>query len=200
LPMHAMKPEEALWDPGFAGLPGEVPINGYVTGLGSQAGRRTGAGNTSYAHAPAFAARKSYWRTTGSSREPVMCSRGPSYQGSPGAWRLDAGPGGVASNRVQMFGAKGHWNGNVGFNDGHLKFESRPDPDSISFAFDAGGQRVEFFDNLFVNEDERRGGIPNFENIPSNGSNALLQMFGNVSTRGPYIEGQKDVYLSVFKD
>lgn len=201
-PELAENPALALWDPGFAGLPGELALAGYDTGIPRSGARRTGAGSLSYAHAVPFGQRKLAWKLSGGARDPLISNRGPSYEGRTGDWSLLPDATGRDSNRVRMFGGKSTWGGNVGYNDGHVVFETRPDPTSVEIRLRrpvTGDSIAPTYDNLFVNENERSG-VPYFDNVPTAGSNALLQIFGNATTRGPWVEGVKDVYTRVFKD
>lgn len=184
-PSNAAYPERALWDPGFAGMPGENTYNGFTTGLPKVGARREGSGNISYAHLTAFGDRLTKkWRTTGTASEAILSTRGPVYEGLTGSWYAVPNSSGEHSNRMRMFGTRTRWAGNVGYNDGHLKFEVRPDPSTIPIVL---GQTVvrlpAYYDNIFVNEDESNG-TAGFHQVPTTGSNAFLQIYGNVLPTG----------------
>lgn len=175
-PSAAVNPSGALWDPGFTGHPGE---NGTTGTNGNQ--RRNGGynGNLSYAHIPPFGPRGAMWRGTLDSRQAIVANRGPVYEGMPGAWRLTAGPAGVASNRLLIFGGKHQWEGNVAFNDSRVKFETIPDPEDIpvTYGFNINGARTHG-DNIFVNE--RDDGTPLGEQFAEQGSTVMLKLYGDV--------------------
>lgn len=176
-PGRALVPDAALWDPGFSGFPGESG----ATGIGAM-GRRQGGqvGNVSYAHLPPFGERSQGWKSTFDSRQVVMSNRGPSYDGAPGTWRLRSGISGTESNRLRIYGGPKTWEGNVGFNDGRVMFVTVPDPDSIpvTWSFSINGRRT-IPDNVFVNE-STVDGTPIGDQFVEFGSNAFLQVYGDV--------------------
>lgn len=176
-PSAAANPQAALWDPGFCGYPGELPGS---SGVGN--GRRNGGaeGNVSYAHTPPFGDRSWAWKSTLDSKTAVLCNRGPSYDGSPGAWSLRPGIYGVDSNRLRIFGGPRTWEGNVAYNDTHVQFTGQPDPDGlpITYMTAINGHRTQN-DNLFVNED-RFTGVPLGDQFVDFGDNAFLQLYGDV--------------------
>ncbi|MDX2130580.1 MAG: type II secretion system protein [Planctomycetota bacterium] len=176
-PGLAANPVAAMWDPGFAGYPGEIGATG--TGAG---GRRDGGvnGNLSYAHTPPFGERAGTWRSTFDSRQAVMANRGPSYDGTPGAWRLTPGASGDTSNRLRIYGSKHLWEGNVAFNDGRVMFFSTPDAEQlpVTYRSNINGQRTHF-DNVFVNEDPVNG-QPVGDQFIEFGNNACLKVYGDV--------------------
>lgn len=196
-PAKADHPERALWDPGFAGMPGENGQTGISTGLPQSGDRRTGSGNVSFAHLPPFGDRLAKkWRSAGGSNEPVLSTRGPTYEGMTGSWYLVPNTSGTKSNRMNMFGTRHSWAGNVGYNDGHVKFELRPDPTSVPITL---GQTVvqlpAYYDNIFVNEDESNG-TAGYQMVPSAGVNAFLQIYSGVVTGG----ANSDVVVYNFQD
>lgn len=192
LPTRANNAATALWDPGFAGPPGE---NG-TTGIGP--GRRGGGavGHVSYAHNPPIGKRMRYWTATSSSKEPVIADRAPRYEGTPGAWAPVPGATGVNSNTLLTHGNPKRWDGNVGYNDCHVTFETSPDPSGVQvvYAVDIGGMR-HHADNIFVNENDDTGLPLNPEELPGIGSNALLRSFFDI--RGG---GNSPILASVFVD
>ncbi|HYE60351.1 MAG TPA: prepilin-type N-terminal cleavage/methylation domain-containing protein [Phycisphaerales bacterium] len=177
-PSTAVNPAAALWDPGFGGYPGET---GNGTPMG---GRRTYGGGVmgyvSYAHTPAFGERAQMWKGTLDSRQAVLGNRGPQYDGTPGAWGLRPGVGGIESNRLKIFGGPRTWEGNLGYNDGHVTFTNVPDPEGIpmSFMSPINGMRTHR-DNVFVNED-RTTGLPLGDQFADTGFNCYLQVYGDV--------------------
>lgn len=182
-PSLAAIPDSALWDPGFAGYPGESGASG--TGTGRRQG--TLVGNLSFAHTPPFGQHAITWRSTFSSREASLANRGPSYDGSPGQWRLRAGVSGQDSNRLKIFGGKTSWGGNVAFNDTHVLFLNNPDTDQLpmTYRYAVNGSRT-WGDNVFVNEDESDG-QPLGEQFAEPGSNAYLKIYGDVFIAGSQV-------------
>lgn len=176
-PTAARTPEAALWDPGFAGVPGE---NG-TTGIGG--GRRDGGrlGRVSYAHTPPFGSRGKYWKGTASSMEAVWSDRGPRYEGAAGAWYPVPGASGTASNTMLTHGNPKFWDGNVGYNDSHVAFETAPDPSSLKLAYSVmvnGSQHHS--DNMFVNENDATCTPLTPDETPAVGSNVLLRGYSDV--------------------
>jgi prepilin-type N-terminal cleavage/methylation domain-containing protein/prepilin-type processing-associated H-X9-DG protein len=179
-PARAAVPANALWDPAFRGAPlVTLAANGEPTSL---AGRETGTGirangNNSYAHmvfrgavgASSQNGRISRWSNTFNATEAVFGNRGPTFtQG--GTNDQFAGPYpatgytllantdvGARSQTLQIHGGRTTWEGNIGYNDGHVNFESRADPAEVTFqSFAAqtinGTQTRTVPDNLFVDE------------------------------------------------
>lgn len=184
-PELAAAPERALWDPGFAGMPGEHSRAGVVKGIprvGEVSRRRTGAGNMSFAHVMPFGDRLTKsWRASGTANDPLLATRGPAYEGRTGSWFLMPNSTGAHSNRMKIFGSRDRWGGNVAYHDGHVKFENRPDPSTVTITLSATIVRLPSnHDNIFVNENEGNG-ENTFPNMPELGSNALLQLYSNVS-------------------
>lgn len=179
-PSTAVNQDTALWDPGFAGYPGESG----TTGIGN--GRRLGGavGNLSFAHTAPFGQHAITWKSTYDSRQATLANRGPSYDGSPGLWRLRAGVSGEDSNRLKIFGGKNSWGGNVAFNDTHVQYFNTPDSDQLpmTYRFTINGSRT-WGDNVFVNEDESTG-QPLGEQFAEPGSNAYLTIYGDVFNAG----------------
>ena len=181
----------ALWDPGFCG----TPVDGTA---GPNAGRRaTGAiSNNSYASIVFFGGRRARWSNTFSATEPVFGSRGPVYTGASGAndqgnwqgngsngWRPVTGANGTDSNTMLIHGGRSSWEGNIGYNDGHVNTETRPDPIEITFKR-AGNQAVNAVvpDNFFVDEtDDASGGTSNDAMLRQN---IWMRPIGSVTSSG----------------
>lgn len=177
LPQSARIAAGALWDPGFAGPPGESG----TTGIGG--GRRGGGrvGHLSYAHATPFGNRARAWSATLNPSEPIVADRGPRYTGSAGAWAPVPGASGADSNTMLTHGSPRQWDGNVGYGDGHVSFETRPDPAivKIVYATDVNGAR-HHSDNIFANENDATSSPLNPDERPDVGSNALLRGYSDV--------------------
>jgi len=149
----------ALWDPGFRAVPQDAKIapNNDVS---DPAG-------FSYAHTPVFGRRKSKWANTFVATEASLGNRGPIFEYDTGAklWKLKnttttdtkyATPLGTNSNTLLIHGSRVKWEGNIGFNDNHVNFETKPDPDSVTFTFTGytGSDGKTHNDNLFANEND----------------------------------------------
>lgn len=160
----ATKKKLALWDPWFRAS----PVDG--TPAGSTEGPTPTQGNFSYAHTPPFGSKKKYWSNSFQATEAVVGNRGPWYKlngGGTGTWGLsDQAPPAASvretgstlaaatqSNTLLIHGSRTTWEGNIGYNDNHVNYESRPDPESLPFTFSglAAASRTQF-DNVFVNE------------------------------------------------
>ncbi len=151
----------ALWDPAFKGPPQRVDFQGS---------RGADRGNFSYAHTPPIGARKKMWLNTFSATEAIVGNRGPHWDLAPkGGWVLGADAPvdpmpyppadtlpGMASNTLLIHGSRKTWEGNIAYNDSHVNFETRPDPESITFRFNSLPKGKEIrFDNLFANENDQ---------------------------------------------
>lgn len=183
-------PNQALWDPGFSGTPDAQEV-GYRRALGR--------GNVSYAHAiPLGAPRAAKWANTFSGIEPVWGNRGPTYEGAPedfgpcdsSGWILARGPLGVGSNTLLIHGARNTWEGSIGYNDGHVNFETRPDPSEITYLRAGTAGPTVARDNLFVDESDDATAPAGSTARDVNGSNAYLRLISNVSgTDAGYVVG-----------
>jgi prepilin-type N-terminal cleavage/methylation domain-containing protein len=143
----------ALWDPAFSATPGDE------LRFGRQAGDTAGC---SYAHLPPYRRQKRKWKTFAISRAPMEAlfgDRGPIYQGSaPLGWSLVPGsPYSEGSMAARAHGARTAWKGNVGFSDGHVFFEPRPDPPNLMFTFTNLVGVRSIADNIFANELDKSG-------------------------------------------
>ncbi|RNC81544.1 MAG: prepilin-type N-terminal cleavage/methylation domain-containing protein [Phycisphaera sp.] len=190
--------ERALWDPKFRGTP-EDDVSGVT-------GAIEGIGNMSYAHTPPYSRRLGQWTNTYKASEAVIGNRGPQWvaqgTGAELVWQLlgtDALTG-DESNTLLIHGGKSTWEGNIGYNDNHVDFENRPDPDGITLTIDDSGSDVfTRNDNVFVSEDDGTGEVAG--NAASDSSlitlnsesnftgaldqrNALLKMIAEVEVSG----------------
>jgi prepilin-type N-terminal cleavage/methylation domain-containing protein len=142
---------QAHWDPKYRATPLDAAIGGDP---------RQESGN-SYAHLPPFGQRRAKWGNTFVATEPVIGNRGPCFtplqQGTTINWQLLQSPPelGVRSNTLLIHGSRTAWNGNIAFNDNHVEFLTKPDPDNITFTFMglAAGQRTHP-DNIYINEND----------------------------------------------
>jgi prepilin-type N-terminal cleavage/methylation domain-containing protein len=151
-PSAAAVPLSALWDPAFAGAPTQV------TGVGVAAARTAGIGNNSYAHVIPVAGKRPRWTNSANTTDAMFGNRGPGYQGTTfptAGWRLNASgtnPPGVDSNTLAIHGGRNSWEGNIGYNDCHVDFETRPDPTTITYRRTGTASPLTVPDNLFVFE------------------------------------------------
>jgi hypothetical protein len=147
-PAAAIDPANALWDPALHGAPGaadniDTPNNPATIG------------NNSYAHTPAVGARRPLWASTFVSTEAAFGNRGP------GIIRVSQSPNGPTpvldpqSNTLLIHGTRDKWEGYIGFNDNHVNFETRPDPQGLSYVTAARTWRT---DNLFYDEPDDPAG------------------------------------------
>jgi prepilin-type N-terminal cleavage/methylation domain-containing protein len=150
-PKGAVQPKFALWDPKFAAYPTDEPIAGTPAELGG----------FSYAHVPMHGSRRNRWANTFQAQEVALGNRGPyNWTGggaaTPGQWQLvDNNNFGALSLTLQIHGNRLRWSGNVGYNDNHVNFETRADPDELIFTFSQlpQGQKSRA-DNIFVSEND----------------------------------------------
>ena len=176
-PQNARDRDNALWDPNFAGTP-----------LDTQYGRTGGANgisNNSYAHILPLGRRKARWQDTFTTTEAVFADRGPTYTSAAsdggtrptnGRWALFNGPLGTGSATLAIHGSRNSWEGNVAYNDGHVTFETRPDPDGVTYRRTSGNP-LTVPDNLFVNETDEQGGDTG--NNLANGRNTYMRPIGS---------------------
>jgi prepilin-type N-terminal cleavage/methylation domain-containing protein len=172
----------AQWDPAFKGTPVD-------TDLGNQTNAPTaGTGHLSYGIMPFFGNRRIRWSNTFSATEAVIGNRGPAYtltNATTGIWTLVAAPGsvtagiGVGSQTLLIHGGRATWEGNIAYNDNHVSFETRPDPENLPFTFNTlpAANRTQF-DNLFANEDDNaRTPNPPTEGQLGNNTNNYLRLW-----------------------
>ena len=152
-PETARTPEFALWDPDFKGTP-----NDQHAGLTFSA-ELTGISNNSYAQLAYFGARNRTWSNTFSSTDAAFGNRGPAYvstgTGESIVWQLEESLFGDQSKTLLMHGGKNVWSGNIGYNDQHVEFHTRPDPETLTATFAGTGMIFSAPDNLFVSENDR---------------------------------------------
>ncbi|MEM9662839.1 MAG: prepilin-type N-terminal cleavage/methylation domain-containing protein [Planctomycetota bacterium] len=168
----ANTPEFSLWDVEFAGVTAEE-------GTGGGDVRRSEKGNNSYAHLPPFGARRSLWKQGGGSNVALMSNRGTVYLPWMGpTWEINGfSEDGFDSNTLEFYGTDNTWSGNIGFGDGRVTFEDRPDPDGLRVAINDGADTIP--DNIFANEPESSGGGAGPEAVDE-GSNSYLRPWYDV--------------------
>lgn len=185
----------ALWDPSFHGTPKDKAVGGEPA---------ISTSNLSYAMNPPFGKRRSKWSNTFSATEAVLGNRGPAYKAGTGGpeafpWILtDTATGDVAagktSNTLLIHGGRQTWEGNIGYNDNHVNFETRPDPEGLTYTFTgitASGKETQK-DNVFVNENDSTRAAQSYllgTGIEDN-SNAMITLWSavtNAATNPPGI-------------
>ncbi len=181
----------ALWDPGFSGSAHNNEANNGQ--------RRDAAGNLStsnrvshqsYAHNPPFGKRLNKWSNTFTTTEAVFGNRGPSYVETsyPATGRYTLRPAGdtqrpgVDSNTLLIHGGRNSWSGNVGYNDSHVSFETKPNPDGVTYRRRTGTP-LTVLDNLFIDETDEAGRSGQAE-FDVSGSNNFIRVIANAQTSG----------------
>ena len=197
-PEGSVDENRALWDPKFRGTPNdETTITGSIGGIG----------HMSYAHTPPFLRRLGQWGSTFKASEAVLGNRGPLWTaegtGATLVWELQGNDSsslqGLGSNTLLIHGGKTTWEGNIAYNDNHVSFEQRPDPENITLTITSttgGGQPFTRNDNIFVSEIDLTG-APTAEtagtnvtyagtgtNAPLSQSNGFLKMISLVTATG----------------
>lgn len=161
--------QNALYDPRFKGSIQDdemaVASHTWPDALSYTAsGQRIG--HNSFAHSPVVPAsdfgRYDIWGNKfARANLAVLGNRGPVYDQSTGGepdsgeWELIDGPYGTESSTLAIHGPKLTWEGNIGYNDGHVTFEDAPNPKNIQIKYGAtnpAGDGPSYRDNLFVDE------------------------------------------------
>lgn len=144
---------QSTWDPKFRGTPLDAPGAGISPQIGA-----AGTGYNSYAHSAPAGKRKARWTNSFVATEAVIGDRGPCYTlsgtGSTATWNLLPNSDfGDRSITLLIHGSRVKWEGNIGFNDNHVDFLTKADPENVTFSFTslAAGQRT-LPDNVFINE------------------------------------------------
>lgn len=177
----------ANWDPTFRGTPtDDARTFGSVTTAAAD------PGNQSYAALVYVGKRRARWADTFSTTEAVFGNRGPTYVANDfgptpttGRWNLTNDTTGTGSNTLLIHGGRTTWEGNIGYNDGHVNFETKPNPDGVTFTSTVAiANATSVADNLFVNESNERGSADNANNA-STGLNAFLRPIARVTGASP---------------
>jgi len=204
-PEAAQDKDFALWDPAFRATPEDSEDSTYQDG-----GSGGTAGGFSYGHSIPFGRRKAKWSNTFVSTEAVLANRGPSFEliggGDTGTWELVQDNGnntgydtlvGLTSNTLLIHGTRTKWEGNVGYNDNHVDFESKADPDGVTWSFTSlSNENKTQRDNIFVNEDDAQRTADDPQNMTTQNDN------GNIYLRSFFVasySGQGPT-LNVFFD
>lgn len=140
-PSAAVNPQKALWDPSL------------------RADFTTGDGHISYAtqmtsgDADKMNGRLAWWMNTFNATEAVLGNRGPLVTG------LDA-KGNIlhdtTSKTMLIHGGRTTWEGNIAYNDNHVNFETRMDPEEITYRVVGSKSRPDIF---FYDEPDAADGL-----------------------------------------
>jgi hypothetical protein len=153
-PVGANTPVQATWDPKFRGTPIDQALSTALA---------TDPGNNSYGHTPPFGKRKARWTNSFSASEAVMGDRGPCYSlqgtGASRQWNLlGSSAYGDQSLTLLIHGSRVKWEGNEAFNDNHVEFLTKADPENVTFTLgQAQGNTRTVPDNIFINENDNTG-------------------------------------------
>lgn len=143
----------ALWDPGFS----------------ADFTDKTRPGNFSYGHMlPAAERREKTWKNTFQATEAVLGNRGPEITGlaAPKGGARAATVKNPMTNTYLIHGGRKTWEGNIAYNDNHVNFETRMDPEVTPYSFD--GKKT-YLDHLFYDETDDAAGVNNFLGIFTKG-------------------------------
>jgi prepilin-type N-terminal cleavage/methylation domain-containing protein len=192
----------ALWDPAFKAYWTDADNGGTSV---DQSGTTGIAGGTSYAFNPPFGKRAIRWSNTFNATEVVLGNRGPVYEGTASdnsGFKLKEDPENVTNNGVTKLGTQSQtllihggrttWEGNVGYNDNHVDFATKAEPDGLTYTFTklTAGARTQP-DNIFVNErdtDRTLGDDEVFTATNDNG-NAYLRGWSQVKVSSTAVTG-----------
>jgi prepilin-type N-terminal cleavage/methylation domain-containing protein len=147
-PSAATSPSQALWDPAFA-----ADFSGGKVG------------NLSYAHTlPADERLKKTWANTLQAAEAALGNRGPEIASMSTSKRGERTFhfARAESNTYLIHGGRSTWEGNIAYNDNHVSFETRLDPEASPYKDAAGKQ---WFDCLFFDEPDDPSAVNNYLGI-----------------------------------
>jgi prepilin-type N-terminal cleavage/methylation domain-containing protein len=194
-PQGPATPANALWDPKFRAVPttgatGYTPSFAGTSGVAGQT-----IGNQSYAHTIPFGKRRAQWSDTYNSTEAVFGNRGPTLLNTASdgiatpptgnRWALvtTQNGGGTDSPTLLIHGGRNTWEGNIGYNDNHVSFETKVNPDQITLTRASVAVGATVPDCLFVNETYQAGGDASGDNIIA-GTNAYLRAYASPTAAG----------------
>ncbi|MCC6428410.1 MAG: prepilin-type N-terminal cleavage/methylation domain-containing protein [Phycisphaerales bacterium] len=194
---NSSDPSLALWDPDFKAYWTDSKNGGKDVGATGKSDDPNGGG-TSYAISPPFGKRSSRWSNTFNATEVVLGNRGPVYeaQGSQDqiSWKLKdtdtadtttgKTPLGTNSQTLLIHGGRTTWEGNVGFNDNHVDFATKPEPEGLTYTFSklTAGVKTQP-DNIFVNEkdtDRAKGSDDDMKGTNNDNNNAYIRPWSEV--------------------
>lgn len=185
-PAGAFVSAEALYDPAFRGTPLDSTQLETMNFTGRTKGgdmEEDGKGSASYAHIPLFFRRLGLWGSlSANALQPVLGNRGPEYRNpltepsGPDSWVLQTGATGVDSETLRIHGGKDTWEGNIAYNDGHVDFETAPNPKQVTIKYASDSTSTPKRDNFFVDEPD--------EQPVQNNLNVLLRMWKRGAATG----------------
>ncbi len=163
--------DQSQWDPAFRGSGAEQVAKNGTKPLGTLGADANVVAHNSYALVPYFGARRAHWSATFDANQAVIGNRGPSFElvGEKGeatsrlldtkvapksaGFTSEVGKG-TTSVTLSIMGGNNTWEGNIAFNDNHVEFLARPDPENIPFRFSGlgNGEQASRPDNLFISE------------------------------------------------
>ncbi len=157
-PKGAMKPEDALWDPGFKADFTKEQI-----------------ANNSYAHLQPSDGRLLNWTDSFDTLQALAGNRSPELLSversgdETAGWTYTAKAARPDSLTLRIHGAKDTWEGNIGFADGHVAFLTQLAPtgkveDKKWLAYTTRDDK-QFLDCYFVDEEDDRNGSNGFLGI-----------------------------------
>jgi len=182
-PLNTVTSAQALWDPNFSATPNDAGASTNSTG------------SFSYAMMPPIGNRRPKWSNDFQATEAIIGNRGPCFTGggATAIWTLDPGTNsnndgsgrvGISSNTLLIHGGRTTWEGNIAYNDNHINFETRADPESTPYTFNGlpQGQRSQF-DNIFVNENDqnRNYDVDSCTGTAANNANNYLRIWKNAT-------------------
>ncbi|CAG0992926.1 hypothetical protein PHYC_02398 [Phycisphaerales bacterium] len=160
VPSASPDPAKALWDPAFP------------TDFSNPAR----PGSFSYAHMlPAESRLRDQWHITFQASEAAIGNRGPevSFVAKGRGQSVTQTVKNKNSNTFLIHGGRTTWEGNVAYNDNHVNFETRMDPETLLYRAASGKQ---WFDTLFYDEPDDATNNP-AANPPTTAHNAFLGNF-----------------------
>ncbi len=198
----------ALWDPAMRGTPEEEEGDSLGTMIDYGVTGNDLTGNTSYAHTMPVGKRLAQWTDTFIASEPVLANRGPVFEevqsagmGADLQWQLTDES--LQSNTLLIHGGRTTWEGNVGYNDGHVDFENTASPDQaaqiqVSSANANGGDAFTRNDNLFVSENDATGEA----DLTDNGTDFVFTQLNEVTadTGQDNAFQQRNAWLNIIAD
>jgi len=196
-PQGTPVPANALWDPKFRGTPVDPQ------------GTAGTPGNNSYTSIVYFGKRAARWSDTYSTTEAVFGNRGPEYaandQGTyptSGRWTLTTTAFGQQSNTLLIHGGRSTWEGNIGYNDGHVGFETKPNPEGVTYNRSGTVTPKAVADNFFVIETDDEQYVNDTSTGNLKGLNAYLRPVFDVqaSASGGSTVANNVTAVSVWKD
>lgn len=190
-PSSAVNPAQAVWDPTFRG----TPLDEWGGGIPGKVGD---ASHNSYAQVAWFDDRATIWSNTFNSTQACLANRGPAYTLNNGNWKATPGSSfGSRSVTMKIHGPGSAWHGNVGFNDQHVEFFTRPDPQTLTWTFTgpSGGTPQSLADNLFHAENDSTRALIDEQITMVVGNDGRGTIHGDGSPGGSGALDQKNNYL-----